>query len=1248
MPAASRNQAKDAEALASLLYALHQRGLAIGIDDIGRVQRAFRQAQGWSRARRIRALSSLLARTEEERRVIEQLGNYLFIQAEDDGETPQQGQADNSLAPDPFAEDKRRSNESLEKDPRRSPIASFRRRYPFIKWAALCLAIALAAGIGDTDTSHEAAHSTVEEIVPASSPTLAHDLPAVLDVVEPPPPPRLPFLVGFLAFFAFSVSVAARHVRANREELNLLRLERSIGPRCYYPDLPAERRGRTLDAQAIRDAAFYLSRPAMKAESSRLDGEATVDATTRHAGRLSLRWITWHEHRPVVLIEDVSPSMAKWPDFAGQMKAELLRQGSVVHLLMNGDPSRLSHDRDLSTILRPDEVKACVAGAVVVVVSDCVRFESLSERRHRPSRDILGDAAWLHPSDQAHWGSGAWFISRSFRMEAMTARGFRRLCTGRRPLGTVVPRWRPPRIASPYSECLSALRTALGEDAFWWLAAGAVASRIGALNTRVWWALATEGVAPVRQEHADRVWALSEISVGARGAIDFDPSFRDALIQALCTQQAKLLSDVVAWLGRILDTDLVQTTSCSLANIELRATRARLLLIDPATRHEGRKRTRALARDGLGSWVEADAGDDERAARKGISLQRTTRPGRWLTWLASLSLLIAFSSATLLVPGVARSLFPPSPDFRALTAEPYTITPRSPLRFYDRHSLGPVEVSVASERASLILMPEGGAAAARPYVWQIDWDQSGMIAGPTGNAFSLRVRYKGGSHETRWTVNRTPDSTPSASGPAVGLAVSAPLSNDTNGATPGASPVTTPGAVTAPGHGLPSAATVRSHASPLPVQSGRCRAAPACVADGRCEQRGEECRAGSVEDCAKSTACHSLGRCTLEDGKCMVGTDSDCRASELCRYGRCTARAGECVVATDADCKVRPDGICIAAGKCKARNGQCVVSDEACDKSDACRVAGKCQFAGANCVAGSDAHCEASEACTLYHRCTEEDGRCVDAKETVCRQHPDCRAAGKCTRNKGSCIAASSADCRVSSLCKASGRCVAEEGSCVADADGDCQSSTACSASGMCAAVGGACVATSDERCHSSTQCRSSGLCSAYDGQCAARSNDDCQESKACTDQGACLASAGACVAGTAAGCKASAACKDNGLCAPKGGHCAAETDTDCRASLNCGRWGKCTADSGRCVASAISDCRASTACTVEGACSLEGGQCRATDDEDCMKSQGCPKSGKCTARGGICGAASDADCRKAAVCSQLGKCRANFPYCVQ
>ena len=90
----SADSKKPAEIeLAYLLTGLRQRGLVVGPDDARKVAVVFAHAADWSQPRRLRALKSLLARSDEERRVIDELAQFLFVQAKKEAErTPESRQ----------------------------------------------------------------------------------------------------------------------------------------------------------------------------------------------------------------------------------------------------------------------------------------------------------------------------------------------------------------------------------------------------------------------------------------------------------------------------------------------------------------------------------------------------------------------------------------------------------------------------------------------------------------------------------------------------------------------------------------------------------------------------------------------------------------------------------------------------------------------------------------------------------------------------------------------------------------------------------------------------------------------------------------------------------------------------------------------------------------------------------------------------------------------------------------------------
>jgi len=56
--------------------------MAVGTDDAARVVAAFRHSAAWDADKRLRVLKALLARTDDERELIDELAQFLFVGAE--------------------------------------------------------------------------------------------------------------------------------------------------------------------------------------------------------------------------------------------------------------------------------------------------------------------------------------------------------------------------------------------------------------------------------------------------------------------------------------------------------------------------------------------------------------------------------------------------------------------------------------------------------------------------------------------------------------------------------------------------------------------------------------------------------------------------------------------------------------------------------------------------------------------------------------------------------------------------------------------------------------------------------------------------------------------------------------------------------------------------------------------------------------------------------------------------------------
>ncbi len=713
--------------LAALVHGLRHRGLAVGVDDAARIRRLFRHAGDWSHQRRVRALKMLLGRNDEERLVLDQLAPFLFLDAEK--------RVDRAVkAPDvPFSPstDAQQHLDSRQRPSGKEVKASGEaegdsgrgRRWAW--WGASAGLLVVVGVLGarwfrpPPEPPPVVPPPMSQQVPPPPAPRVTEEI----EVGIPPPPPRWPFALA-LAVAAVPVwRVASQSRRAKLQKRNMLDVAASEGRRSYRLELPAARRGNHQDAKPIREAAFHLSAPTAEAPAAWLDVDRTVHATVRNAGWLSLRWATWREHRQLLFIEDVSPSMAHWPGFGWQLATSMSRQGgSIERYFMNGNPGVLSLEPDLRRRIPLEQVLAGLTEPAVVVVSDAAVLDRRGARSKAKWLGLLARATWMHPGSVETWGPGARWLVERLRVIPMTDEGLLRLGSPRRGVGALVlPRWRPSQLLARDAEArASGRRATLGEEVFWWLAAGAVIDRVGALSAELWWALHSEGIAPAPRERIDRVWALDEVRVGAAGTVRLDAELRENLISALHRERPDLLSEVVSWAEAIVLADLEDLERGSLARIEARALLARLLLVDPRRRREARRHLRRLGDDGFGDWGKVGRSDEEIASRGRVRLVRTRRPDRGALAGAAAGLLaMGLATTCLLTPKWQRLLFPTRPDFRVLGST--AITPENPLRFYDFYQLQ-AEVWLQLGQQPKRAQRDSGV----PIVWSLDWNEAAL------------------------------------------------------------------------------------------------------------------------------------------------------------------------------------------------------------------------------------------------------------------------------------------------------------------------------------------------------------------------------------------------------------------------------------------------------------------------------------------------------------------------------------------
>jgi hypothetical protein len=358
----------------------------------------------------------------------------------------------------------------------------------------------------------------------------------------------------------------------------------------------------------------------------------------------------------------MAPSMARWAGFGEQIAAAIERQGGEVeHYYMNGTPHMLSRNRELSQKTPLSQVLAGKTEPTVVVVSDGSAFDSL---RARAKARWLGFpcTAWLHPASVDTWGPGARWLAGLIPVVPMTESGLLRLGSPHQGRGGVgLPRWQTAVVLGKAARTAN-LRAALSEPAFWWLAAGAVLDRTGALTMDLWWALRDQELTPASADQVSRVLGLDDVRVGADGTVRIAAALREELVALLQKERPELLSKVVAWAEKIITADLKRLEARSLAAVNARAMRAALLLTDASRQRAARRQIRRIARDGFGEWVQSVSSPEETAAPGRLRLTRAQPPGPWFKACVAICLLVMSLSMTLFMSTELRERLIPEPS----------------------------------------------------------------------------------------------------------------------------------------------------------------------------------------------------------------------------------------------------------------------------------------------------------------------------------------------------------------------------------------------------------------------------------------------------------------------------------------------------------------------------------------------------------------------------------------------------------
>ncbi len=752
--------------LAALLHGLRHRGLAVGTDDAGRIERLFRHADDWSHQRRVRALKMLLARNDAERQLIDQLAPFLFVQAEKraegraakPGKRPQPPPSTASQAPQDPDEPSPRA--PVEPPPgRKGRPPSLVPKYSRWWWLAVIALFAMVLGVAAL-IHFTMSPTPVAPPSPAPSPSRSPETTEIVlpqgekpETGTPPPPARWPFILLLMIAAVPVWLFASRWLRAHRQEFNVKQVAASEGARSYRLQVPEARRVNPQDADAVREAAFHLSAPSADAPAAWLDPDRTVDATVRTGGLLTLCWANWREHRPVLFIDDVAPSMAHWPGFGRQIAAAMQRQGGrVERYFMRATPQVISPDPDLERQVPLEQVLARLTDPTVVVVSDGAGLGSQRARTQARWLGQLGRATWLNPGSVETWGPGARWLADRLRVVPMTEDGLLRLGSPRQGQGaTGLPSWRQAQDLGRAAESqIASLRT-LGEQVFWWVAAGAVLDRVGALTMELWWAL--RSIAPAPIDRVNRVLEIDAIQVGADGSVELAADLREGLLDVLSKERPALLSAVVDWAKTIVEADLKILAEdgerFSLASVEAQALLVRLLLIDPGKQRSARRQLRRLARQGFGKLALVGDSAQEEGSHGRVRLERTPPPGRQaLAWAVAGFLALGLCVAFLSSPKLREYVDPPAPNFRPLSL--LAINPEEPLRFYDYYQLHDEVWVQVGER-----LHRARREAGKPTVWSLGWDSPAIARGQKFGIVELDFGYDLPPTGGHWRVELT-------------------------------------------------------------------------------------------------------------------------------------------------------------------------------------------------------------------------------------------------------------------------------------------------------------------------------------------------------------------------------------------------------------------------------------------------------------------------------------------------------------
>jgi outer membrane protein OmpA-like peptidoglycan-associated protein/uncharacterized protein with von Willebrand factor type A (vWA) domain len=615
----------ETEELTELIVVLRGQGVAVGVDDVARLASVLHHTRAWPRERRLRALKTLLGRSPAERQRFDHIAPLLFS-AGASTDAAVVGAPDAAEAPaDPAV---RRPRWRL------LAIAVVVIAAPIVSLSTARLIATHKVAIDATNSSARTAPdpgnlgSGQQQADPDSqqvpgggdqqqSDAGAQQISVDGDQHRPDPgfrqithlePSSLPKTLRSLAegcwiasLLLATWSIAAWRAQRRRDAA-IDRLVRSTGRRMVRVDV--ERPSlQPIDRQTITDLAHMLAAPVVMEPWVTLDPDQTVEQTVRNAGLLTLCFGREREQPTLILLEDVSQSMQRWPAHAAQLARALEAQGQPVdRRFISGDPLHTSEDQSLDA--RSTRLEDLRSDARIVVVSDAAYFDRGAARTVDHARALAG-AVWLSPRPRELWQAGARWVNT--RTLAWTLGAIPSSLASPTDLP---PPWHPPQPRADVHETADAWRAALGADAYLALAATALLDLAISWSAIHVWALISDGVIVPSLREFERIWDLPELMVSQGGRISVASDLRDRLLADARSERPEMLQRVGCWIDARLNAAIKSAGDSSLGAAVGEVYRdrvARAAGIDGSG-----ERIQQLVQSGLVSVVAAHTSESER------------------------------------------------------------------------------------------------------------------------------------------------------------------------------------------------------------------------------------------------------------------------------------------------------------------------------------------------------------------------------------------------------------------------------------------------------------------------------------------------------------------------------------------------------------------------------------------------------------------------------------------------------------